>query len=389
MQSRHLILLPCSDALRFLGAAIALSGPDVRALEAVSPPHEEWGRVSALAAREGVRPLAFWRLREAGLLDGLPADVVADWQADFDLTQARNAVMLSEAEQLLRALSSGGLSVACLKGAVFAEGIYPHPAVRPMTDIDLLVLPHQVGRAASILGDCGYRRAPTAQQDHVYVKGCETGAQPFGCTVELQHDLLTGRFGNRKVARLRVEELWDDMTDARVGATPCLTLSPVHCLLFLAAHMAIHHGAFRLLWLADVAYYLASTDGLDWERLVECAGRYGLRAALGWSLRLSRDFVSARVPDAVLAELNVLGRPTGALGATSWEEFSRDARIVARAAFLDSAIDRLLYLSAIALRPTGEGRPQVGSDAEPGRPPLWRLAVRFARALRTLRRVGP
>ena len=391
----HGSLLPSPPHL-FLAMAVRCPPPARQDLDAAACGSLDWDAVGDLAVRQGLGPLAFWCLQDAAALDVLPERVAADWRDAFELTRARNALLLSETERLLHAFEAASIPVSCLKGALFAETIYPHPATRPMTDIDLLVRPRDVARAAQIIHERGYCHAPTAGLDRVYVRGSSQGVQPFDAVVELHHDLLTGQVRNRKVARLRLDQLWAEAIPAQVGAARCSALGPEHSVLFLAAHMAVHHGQFRILWLADLAYYLLRGPAVNWARLVEQAQRYGLRRATGWSLRLAGDLLGAPVPPHVVAELGAAGPPTGArraiiltsLGIGTPDGLGRDASLVARAAFLDSRWDRLRYLAAMGLGGAKEGRPASAEATHRGRPSLWQLSLRFVRASRAIRRFG-
>jgi hypothetical protein len=63
--------------------------------------------------------------------------------------------------------------IALVKGSSFARGIYPDPALRPFTDIDLLVRPDAVPMLESLLIDQGFRKAkgdPAASTAWVHSK---------------------------------------------------------------------------------------------------------------------------------------------------------------------------------------------------------------------------
>ena len=61
-------------------------------------------------------------------------------------------------------LVSAGVRVAPLKGVSYATSIYAIPAERPMSDIDLLVEPHDV--AERVLAELGYTSTPSSPFHH-------------------------------------------------------------------------------------------------------------------------------------------------------------------------------------------------------------------------------
>ncbi len=59
-----------------------------------------------------------------------------------------------------------GLPATVVKGWTFASAIYPDPALRPFTDVDILAAPEAHGRINEVLQDLGFKFA-----DFAYVPG--------------------------------------------------------------------------------------------------------------------------------------------------------------------------------------------------------------------------
>src|SRR5262249_59986901 len=60
-------------------------------------------------------------------------------------------------DESLEGLAAAGVRAAALKGPVLGERLYPDPAARPSTDLDFLVLPDDLERAAAALQAIGYQ----------------------------------------------------------------------------------------------------------------------------------------------------------------------------------------------------------------------------------------
>ncbi|MFQ6130795.1 MAG: nucleotidyltransferase family protein [Armatimonadota bacterium] len=330
-------------------------------------------RLLELGRRHAVLPLCCYNLREAGLLQDLPEGLRAGLRDAYDASLARTTHIAALLGTVLDRAAETGLSLLCLKGPILAEQCYPHPSTRPMTDVDLLVRQADLGRAETLLAEAGYEPLP-ATANPVYVRGPADGEGMWDLQVELHTELLTGALGNRKVARLETRHVWERAQEAALMGRPCLSLSTADNIIFLGAHMTVHHGKIRLIWLADLAYFLrARGDSVRWEEVVEAAARYGVRPAVGWPLRLARELVGANVPEDVLLDLRA--GPQHACPARFLEPSTYfgdvpmpggDPGVLGRAMFLEHWRDRFFYFAEVA-RAAG--------------PAAWpSLACRFLRA---------
>jgi len=101
---------------------------------------------------------ALWHhcLQSNGLLESLPAD------AAEALRQARRSAAVGYLAQraalgrLDPLFEEAGIAWVAMKGAHVRECVYPDPALRAASDIDLLILPEDRRRAARVLLDAGY-----------------------------------------------------------------------------------------------------------------------------------------------------------------------------------------------------------------------------------------
>jgi hypothetical protein len=106
-------------------------------------------------------------------------------------------------------------------------------------------------------------------------------------------------------------------------------LAPTAHLLYLAAHLMLHHGGAeaRLIWFYDVHLMVEREgDGLDWDELVRRASQFRWAPALAAALRGARDRFGTRLPDGLLEELAVAGN-----GQTAWLVRRRAAPLQTRA----------------------------------------------------------
>src|SRR6202008_2711637 len=71
---------------------------------------------------------------------------------------ARHLILSGELARLLKSFERQRIPVIPLKGPVLAETLYAHPALRPYTDLDLLIRRENVERVDDLLQRLGYRR---------------------------------------------------------------------------------------------------------------------------------------------------------------------------------------------------------------------------------------
>jgi hypothetical protein len=269
--------------------AALTSGPP----PAAGPP-AGWDALAAAAETEGLGPALGYGL--ARLHDPtIPAAVAARLLAKFREALARHVVMSRDLATLLRALAAARIPTIPLKGAYLGETVYPHPALRPMSDIDVLVPMDDRLRVDEILRGLGYRRGSDAHSwafDLAYDSATFYDG-PGGARVDVHWRLLN----EPRYAWSRVDGdgVWDRAVPVTLAGERTLALSPEDLVLSLAAHLAVHHGLSGLVWYWDLKLVLDRwSTTLDAEVLLARANRWRLRRVLHFVLhRLGAMFTTA------------------------------------------------------------------------------------------------
>ena len=221
--------------------------------------------VSSLLAA-GAGGLGWWRWHRAGaqasgslrpLRDNFRHNVLdaAVWEADF--------------HKFMGLVRSLGVEALLLKGWSVAR-LYPAAGLRPCGDIDLCVRPDQLPAAISVL---------TAAGGRVGFVDLHAGVAD-----------LEDRTWDQVVRRSRLVRLSD--TDVRI-------LGAEDQLRHLCLHL-LRHGAWRPLWLCDVAVVLESLPpAFDWEYCLRGDARLSqwVLCVLGLACRL----LGARLNDSAIA----------------------------------------------------------------------------------------
>jgi hypothetical protein len=259
-----------------------------------------WKRLLRVAQQQRVSPLVYHQLAKLGATSALPPGVLAGFRTSHHRTAYRNLHLFKETVRIAEAFGRASLPVILLKGMFLAHFVYPARALRPMSDIDLLVPGDRVSQACDILEGMGFwgdlgtgpltERLLGAEWNRQRVRTFHKQAAGETLAVEL-HWHIHSETSRRK---FDVDELWKRSREYRLGHVPVRVLSPPDLLIHLAWHLHKHLwlGNATLLWLCDIAEVLgAFPDALEGKALAAdpLTGRY--RDLLQEVLLLSSRFL--------------------------------------------------------------------------------------------------
>ncbi len=208
---------------------------------------------------------------------------------------------------VLDAVSAAGLESLLLKGGAVSTMVYPQPSWRHNHAIDLLVGSFAMERADAVLIAQQFVRQPSGSgaADHhsfLHSTGLALGlhARPF----YLPHfDMPLDEVGSRAAS-------------ISLGETSARVMSPEDCLVHVCGHSIYSRSRSTLRWACDAYYLVQRNPALDWDRVVETATDGRLVAPIFVTLRWLKETLHARIPVAVLSDLE--GR-VGNLDAVSVE----------------------------------------------------------------------
>ena len=173
------------------------------------------------------------------------------------------------------------------KGALLAATLYGDPALRPMSDLDLLVEPAQLDRVPALFASLGFR--PTYAQRRARFSPRHghdlsfTEDEPH-LVVEVHYRLFHDLGGDASVEPLFARAQTVDVF-GRARSVP----SPADHLFAVAVHAATHAFGDHPVWIFDLLL-LAAQDAHAVEDAAAEAGRRGLsvafRTALGVAARV-------------------------------------------------------------------------------------------------------
>jgi hypothetical protein len=171
---------------------------------------------------------------------------------------------------VLSALDRAGVRLLLLKGLAFAHLAYADPRLRPMRDVDLLVLPNDLRRAQDVLVRCGFTSCGRAVGvDYHHLAGLSKTVDGATVTVELHRELLPR---TPFLAPLGYADLAPGSQPIEIGGVLSRAPSREDMLWHAYAHGFVINtlcpGWLRLISLADVVHGTEMwIDLLDWDRI--------------------------------------------------------------------------------------------------------------------------
>jgi hypothetical protein len=272
-------------------------------------PAQRWDQLVNAAASHGVAGLVQRALAAGGWQHAVPPAAREALRQQVYAAAGHNVRAYQVLAEVL-ALASPNTPLVVLKGAALGPSLYPTPALRPLTDVDLLAPPEAVAPLGAALERCGFRPKPAiapelarAVEPHLALLGGPAGAVP----VELHWGLLGGHADWRAAPLAWFWEQTEPWLPPATLATQlgvARQLTPTAALLYQAAHLVLQHGqeTARLIWLYDL-HLLARHPRLDWPVLCAQANVLGWGAVLRTALEQVARCFGLAAPRAALAEL--------------------------------------------------------------------------------------
>jgi hypothetical protein len=265
---------------------------------------DEWRVLDGMAAQHRLQPLLHVQHRDNPAID----PVVAKAWAQVYRAQALIALQQqADIDRTIALLQAAGFAPVALKGAWLARHAYPHPALRPLRDCDLLLDPDVVIAAFSLLLEQGYRLGEPPElplADLVrHDKHLPPVQAPGGTWIELHHRLWLpeGAMDHASPAQFDADVRAHAVIEGDGIAYP----APIDMAVHLIVHAVYGH---RLdcgpLLLADLDYLLAARP-IDWDT-------FWLRARTeGWlaGARLALGLVERYRPGAAVSFTAAAGGP--------------------------------------------------------------------------------
>ena len=256
----------------------------------------DWHYTLRFARTHGLAPLLFACLRKA-CPEAVPSAIMQELRL-LGQSCAQNGLRYTgELISVCDALEKAGVRVIPFKGPVLAWSLYGSPAVREMSDLDLLVQPADVPLATDALKRAGYTpRMGRADRWFAEWNSEMQFTREGGFDVDLHWQLAPPHFQKW----FPLERLSERLQNVQLPGRVVSTLSREDLLRYLCTHAA-KHGWGSLYHVADMSYLIAA--GVDFDKALEQAKEHGGVRALLLGLALTADLTGTGHTMAIRAAL--------------------------------------------------------------------------------------
>lgn len=243
-------------------------------------------------------PLLYHNLSPLGIDD--PILTRAKGVYRYQLTKTH--IMFHRVMPLICELQKEGIEVILLKGSALILNYYKNFGIRPQLDIDIMVKPENVDRAASLLQQqglrCEYQQSISTIKRFRHSCGFAGGAEK---RLDLHWNIM-----HPSSDKDTVPAIWRLATATSYQDCSLLTMSPTHHLLHSCTHGLRWNQHAPCRWVADAMMILRNTEStIDWKMLNSLANDLQVSVVLQATFKYLNASFQAGIPDSVIAELEV------------------------------------------------------------------------------------
>ena len=239
------------------------------------------------SAKEGMAGFLYRNLMKAGILESLDPLQKQMFESLYYQTVQLNLKLIYDMRKILERLNQRKTHVVLLKGMALLHQLYDDVGVRPLTDIDLWVLPRDYPALTNILISQGYQRDP------LYPTTFRKGSTVLDLNT---HPLGADRIKTRAFLIARDQEnIYHAAQTARIDGHRALCLNPYDQFLLLGLHL-LKHSASRLIWLVDMKCLVYGWGNSDWDALIKRAWELGLTRTVAYIFFLMKCSLYYELP---------------------------------------------------------------------------------------------
>jgi len=222
--------------------------------------------------------------------EGASREVAERFALSYQQSVWNHLRVVAELAQLSQILNDESVPWLVVKGPALAEHLYPRIDLRPYSDLDLVIQPTAFPEAIRTLEGTGYRLLDSNWRLlATELKGELHLLSPLGVLVDAHWNLINDARA-RNTFRVRTADLFEGSRQVKIGDALVSTTASSDNLVYLATHACLA-GGDRLIWLKDIEETVIGAD-VEWDRVVELAGAWGVRSLLGVMLERTRRVLS-------------------------------------------------------------------------------------------------
>ncbi len=285
-------------------ARTELSQLAVREVQKVNNTGINWSHLPALARRHRVTGLLYQNLQHYFATDVPPA-AMAQLRSEHLAITRRSLYFAGELLRILRSFQDYDISAIPYKGPALGAAVYGNITLREFSDLDILIKPKDIIKAAEILQAANYIPTKSLPENTGEIlnnpseKDFTFSSPDKRVYVELHYKLARDYQG----FSMPMEQLWQHSASTTLLDTQIPCLSPENTLLILCFNGSKDRWN-RLSLVCDVSELLRAFPGLDWEYIFREAHRSQSLRRLYLGLFLAKEMLSAPLPTQIYRQIS-------------------------------------------------------------------------------------
>jgi hypothetical protein len=260
----------------------------------------DWNKLDAMLNCHFIKSFLYYKTARMPRASKPPDHILKKWGKAFLSSRVRTLNLEIQLREILDAFNANHIPLLILKGPALGFTAYPDPAIRPYSDLDLLVNSSDMQISRNILEKTGYQ-CMTNRHDVSRDFYCEetflpTTAMERKLAIELHWDLDTFSGANRLEG---IPDLFDRAVEIKTPAITFRSLHPVDALVHRALKNTFHHDDdMRLIWILDIALLAGKLSvPSDWILLQKRCVDWHARFALQYSFMMASEWAGFLIPD--------------------------------------------------------------------------------------------
>ena len=275
-------------SLLLLCARTTLKAEENKKLQQIISRNPDWGYILQHAKSHRIDVLLYTHLKNLNI----PNHIYKSLEEAHTYSGLHNMLYIKE----LESLSSTKIPFIVLKGPQLAKDIYNNIALRPFTDIDILIAKNNIPAFHTHLTNHGYTcpNKTFYEKYHFHSLYIKSGKMPI--YLELHWECIDNFILNRIDTRMLLKE---------TGLAPELNL--IYLIMHIEKH-AIFNKAFyntpnladwifrfptenKLIWFTDL-YELINKSNIDWSLVVEYSKKWAVSTVVYYTIYIANSLFS-------------------------------------------------------------------------------------------------
>jgi hypothetical protein len=254
----------------------------------------DWDYLIQTALWHGVIPLLYSSLNTT-CPEAVPTTRLTQLRNYFYTNVRRNLFLTGQLIKVLNLFEANGIPAIPYKGPVLAAVAYGNLALRQFCDLDILIHERDILSTKNLLISEGYQLQLQLNWEYHFVHKDS----------RLNLDIHWGITQRERPFPLDFERLWSRLEPLSLAGKKVLSLQPEDLLLILCVQVTKDCWQWKelvvkLAKICDIAELIRVYPVMDWNSIVEQAGKLGSERILFFSLLLARDLLGTPLPEEIL-----------------------------------------------------------------------------------------